>query len=160
MLLEAGFNWLAHREPVVHQDPQLLLHSAAFQQVRPKPTLVLEFILPQVHNLAFAFAEFQTILCPSLQPLKALLKGCTALWGTGHCSQAPAPSSKLLMNKLNSAESSIESWGSPLVTGPNYSLLMIIYDHDPLGTPIHSVLIHLTAHSSCPPFLSLPMKIL
>lgn len=128
MLLLAGFNWLAYGEPVAHQVPQLLLHSAPFQHVSPVSVLVCEFVLPQVHNPAFAFAEFQTILCPSLQPLKALLKGCTALWGIGHCSQlcvinslakdTSAPSSKSLMNKLNSTESSIESRGSPLVTGP------------------------------------------
>lgn len=44
----------------------------------------------------------------------------------------------------------------PLTTPWSWSYL----DCDPLGMPIQSVLIHLIVHSSCPQFLSLPVKIL
>lgn len=38
-------------------------------------------ILSQVQDPVFALVELQTVLCPSLQPAKIFLQGCTVLWG-------------------------------------------------------------------------------
>lgn len=55
---------------------------------------------PQVEDPVPALAEVLTVpSCPPLQPVQALLQGCTALGGTGNCScsvsaaqETPAPS--------------------------------------------------------------------
>jgi len=42
---------LAHGQPVVHQDPQVLLHRAPFQQVIPLPGLMHAVIPPRCKTL-------------------------------------------------------------------------------------------------------------
>ncbi|KAJ7398184.1 Transient receptor potential cation channel subfamily M member 5 [Pitangus sulphuratus] len=88
--------------------------QSCFQQVSPQPLLVPGVILSQVQDPALAFAAFQTVLlCLSLQPVKVLLKGCTALLGISHSSQlcdssklaeeasAPSPKSLVILCHLS-----------------------------------------------------------
>ncbi|KAJ7400839.1 hypothetical protein BTVI_101645 [Pitangus sulphuratus] len=118
---------LGHKDTLLAhgQNSQVLLLRTASQQVSPQPVQVPRATHFQVQDPAFAFVEFQTVLlCPSLQPVNFLLKGCTALWGIDHFShlcviselskEASTPSSKSLINNTGP---SIKSWGTPLVTG-------------------------------------------
>lgn len=128
-----------------------------FLDTRTQPVLVLGIIILQVQDPVFAFVEFQMLpLCPSLQPLKLPLKGYTALCGIGHSSQVcvisrlaedtSGPSSKSLMEKLNSTGPCIEPWGTPLLTGIQLdpvAVIKILWD-----LPLSQVSIHLTVHSS------------
>ncbi|RMC07043.1 hypothetical protein DUI87_16496 [Hirundo rustica rustica] len=111
---------------------------------------------------AFAFVELQAVLlCPSLQPVEVLLKGCTALWDIGHSSQlyvirkiaeeTSAPSPKSLMNKFNNSGPSIEHWGTPVLTGIQLNTCAI--DYNPLGSAVHQFSIHsLFTHPVLPEF--------
>ncbi|RMC07054.1 hypothetical protein DUI87_16508 [Hirundo rustica rustica] len=90
------------------------------------------------------------LLCPSLQPVEVLLKGCTALWDIGHSSQlyviskiaeeTSAPSPKSVMNKFNNSGPSIEHWGTPVLTDIQRNTCAI--DYNPLGSAVHQFSVH------------------
>jgi len=62
---------LAHGQPVVHQDNQVLLYRAPLQWISPKHMV----ISPQVKDSTIAPAEPHKVpLCPT-QPVQVLLKG-------------------------------------------------------------------------------------
>ncbi|RMB97863.1 hypothetical protein DUI87_25341 [Hirundo rustica rustica] len=48
---------LAHGQPVIHQNSQVLLSRASPQQINPQPVLVLGVIPPQVQDPTLAFVE-------------------------------------------------------------------------------------------------------
>lgn len=122
--------FLATRTPLAHGPGSTRTPSpspqSCFPTGCPQPVQVHGVVLPQMLDPAFTLAEFHTfLLCPSLQPVTILLKGCTAFQGISHSSQlgvvtelaeaASASSSKSLMHKLNNSGHSTDPWGT--VTG-------------------------------------------
>lgn len=111
------------------QSPQSCFPGGQFQ-----PVLVSEVIPPIVLDFAL---EIQTIpLFPSLQLVKILLDGSTALWDTDHSSQlyavnelagkASVSSSKSLIITLINTVLSIEPSGALLETGLQLDHLPLI----------------------------------
>lgn len=82
-------------------------------------------------------------LCLFLHLVEVLLKGCTALCGTGHSFQlsiiselteeVSAPSSKSLTNKLNNTGPVLTPWGTALETGLQLELDVELGTRNPLG---------------------------
>ncbi|XP_050567062.1 uncharacterized protein LOC118250829 [Cygnus atratus] len=79
---------LAHGQPVVHQDPQVLLLRAPLQQVIPQPVLICPVVPSQVQDSTLALIKPHLVSsCPSLQLVQVLLNGRAAFWHIGHSSQ-------------------------------------------------------------------------
>lgn len=78
---------LAHVQPGVHQDFQVLFCRAALQLGSSQPVLV-SVLPPQVQDFAFCFAEHCEILVSLfLQPVKVPLDGNVTFWCISHSSQ-------------------------------------------------------------------------
>ncbi|KAK4830289.1 hypothetical protein QYF61_009492 [Mycteria americana] len=79
---------LAHVQPGVHHDPQVLFCQTAFQLVCPQHVLVPGVVPSQVQDFALALVELHGApASPFLQPVKVPLDGRTALWYISHYSQ-------------------------------------------------------------------------
>ena len=79
---------LAHGQPVSHQDTQVPLCRAPFQQVIPLPVLVHAVVPPQARDSTLVFVKPHLVpLCSTLQPVQVLLNGSTAFWCVSHFSQ-------------------------------------------------------------------------
>ncbi|PKU47025.1 hypothetical protein llap_2678 [Limosa lapponica baueri] len=62
---------LAHIQPAVDQDSQVLFCQAALQPLFPKPLLSCGVVVTQVQDLALGFVEPRTIgLGPLIQPVQ------------------------------------------------------------------------------------------
>lgn len=116
-----------HGQLDLHPDLQVLLYRAGFQQLSPHPVLVPRIIPFRVQDPAFALwiSDCSLPISPLCWGLSGGLHSpleyhplLPALCHQGTCwAGASAPSSESLMNKLNYTGSSIEPWGTPLVTG-------------------------------------------
>jgi len=70
---------LAHHQPVIHQDPQILLCRAPLQQVISQLLLILVVILSQVQDSTLAFVKPHLVpLCSILQSVQVLMNGSAA----------------------------------------------------------------------------------
>lgn len=117
---------LAHGQPGVQQDPQVLLCKAAFQPVGPQPVLVHEGFFSSLYRiLHFQLLNFIRLLLTCFSILSRSL--WTAAQPSGVSTAPPnfIPFSNLLrehsflsprsvMKRLNSIGPSINPWGTPL----------------------------------------------
>ena len=79
---------MAHGQPVIHQDSQVLLRRASLQQVFSQPVLILVVFPSQVQGSTLAFViPHQVSYCPALQSVHVLLNVSTAFSSVSHSSQ-------------------------------------------------------------------------
>jgi len=80
---------LARGSLVIHQDTQVPLCRAAFQQVSPELVLVYWGTPAQLQEPTHVLVELDQVpLCPTLQLVQVSLNGSTALWCISHSSQS------------------------------------------------------------------------
>lgn len=145
---------LAQGQLVVPQDLQVLLNRTTFQHVGPYPVLVHQVLTTCRTLNCFCWVSKGSVLpIPAVHEI--LLKVCAALWGywpllSSFCPQQVSrggtliPSSRL-MDKLSNTGSSINPWGTPLVTG-----LQLDYDADKNPEPCYSASFPSTSLSTFP----------
>ena len=79
---------MAHCQPVIHQDPQVVFHRTPFQQVMSQPVLVVAAIPSQVQDSTLTFVKSCLVsYCPALQSIQVLMNGRTGFRSVSHSSQ-------------------------------------------------------------------------
>ncbi|TRZ13307.1 hypothetical protein HGM15179_013797 [Zosterops borbonicus] len=114
---------LAHGQLAVHQEPQVLLHRAAFEQA-------IKVLLKDPFR---STALWDVGHSSQIYVISKIAE------------EASAPSSKPSMNKFNNSGPSIEHWGSPLLTSIRLNpvpLIATLWDLLFIQFSIHSLFTH------------------
>lgn len=109
---------LAHVQPGVHQDLQVLFCQTAFQPIGLQHVQVHKTVIPQVQGSTLSLVEFHKVPGgPFLQPVGGPLDGSMTFWRISRSQFCiTCRLAEMHMKMLNSTGPGTDPWGIPCIS--------------------------------------------